>query len=156
LMMSRYDAVGGMQGMAPVVWVWAGSPFMLLTEPLIGSETIALWLADTIAWAGVATTLYWMTGPLHRRLRPAAVVAPAVPIILESEKRSEQDACERCRAAAASPTTGEPLVRVAHSSEGPRFLYRCSACHSYWLKQVDGTRVISAVLVRQLFPNAAD
>jgi len=42
LMMSRYDAVGGMQGMAPVVWVWAGIPFMLLTEPLIGSETIAL------------------------------------------------------------------------------------------------------------------
>ena len=60
--------------------------------------------------------------------------------------------CDQCRIAAEAGGIA-PLGRVAHNSEGPRFLYRCGACNGYWVKDVKGMRPISVLRVRQDFPS---
>jgi hypothetical protein len=66
---------------------------------------------------------------------------------------AEASSCDQCRLAAESGGVA-PLDRVAHNADGPRFLYRCAKCHSYWEKDVKGTRPISVLRVRQDFPAA--
>lgn len=152
LLVSSRD-VATIPQMIAMFFMWMGFPFAL---PFIflGDEP-AMGVGDAIAWVGILTTVWRLTPPIRRLLRgKASVVSP--PLGPASEARSAKDACDRCRAAAALPVTAEPLVRKAHSSEGPRFLYRCSACHSYWLKELTGIGVVSVVRVRQLFPNAVD
>jgi hypothetical protein len=66
---------------------------------------------------------------------------------------AEATSCDQCRIAADAGGAA-PLDRIAHNADGPRFLYRCAKCHSYWEKDVKGTRPISMLRVRQGFPAA--
>jgi hypothetical protein len=141
-------------GFLAAVYFWVGFIFAVILGGEFLPEGFAFWLGDTVAWAGVATVIWWMMAPARRYAAARRPESPEPIVVLESEVRSQQDACDQCRAAAALAVIGAPLVRIAHTSEGPRFLYRCRACHSYWLKEIPETRVISVVRARQLFPNA--
>ena len=138
----------------PVRLILAGAamfgwlPLALMGEGSIGPIE---WIVSSLWVAGNMATVWWLWDKLspHRPVFDAPKSTPPPPP--ETEIRTARDACAACQASAAAGG-GPPLSRIAHKSEGPRFLYRCAECHSYWEKDVKGMRPISLLRVRQEFP----
>lgn len=112
----------------------------------------AIFIFASLWFTGHATNLWW----IYDRLRPRVATlteSPAEPPVRPPtvEARAAIDTCDGCREAATAGG-GEPLSRIAHNADGPRFLYRCTQCHSYWEKDVRGMRPISVLRVRHEFP----
>lgn len=131
-------------------FLWAAVPFGALFSSFTDSEAIVMWLGSTLCWTGIGTAAWWIRG--NSRGWPEAEAGQSAPVP-EVAARSATDACIRCREAAAAGG-GAPLSRIAHTADGPRFLYRCAKCHAYWEKDVQGMRLISVLRVRQDFPSA--
>lgn len=140
--------------------VTAGNLFLLSALPFAWpflwlDDNAAFFFGGALAGMTILTSLWSLQRLITGRWNePAKLSDPPPPLVLEADAQSEKAACDKCRAAASLPATGEALTRIAQTSEGPRFLYRCVECRSYWLKALNGIAVISALHARLMFPSA--
>lgn len=114
-------------------------------------ELIAIWIGGTLMFTGIATLGWWAWHLLG--IRGPAMAATAKPRPgPPSDSPAVVIACDRCREAAKT-NGGDPLIRIAETN-GQRVLYRCSACDTFWERDVNGTRVIPALRARRDYPGA--